>query len=255
MNDLFQFSSRDYLLLEQKRNLLVGELSVNRGEGLGAAFNVGLVLGIKVNLHDSLSISLHPSSLSNNFRGVHDVVQDGLVNSRQCSRTRARSIGLLVTVVRLSENGTLSDDQNVLSREFLFQLTDKFLVDLIDRFQKLEGDIQDDGLASATVDLLGGCDVNVSERSLKLGRSHFKIEKFIGYRLLELIGFLLYKRENLVRRLYSPTIRHTLRVLVRVVEGTWYSVAKEDRRPPNYQPHPQLHGYSNDSNYLHRCSS
>ena len=64
-------------------------------------------------------------------------------------------------------------------------------MDLIDRFQQFEWDVQDDSLATAsTVNLLGSCDVNASKRCLELCGGHLKVEKLIGDGLLELIGFL-----------------------------------------------------------------
>lgn len=89
-------------LLEVKGNLLVGELSIDGSESLGPSFYVCLVLGVKVNLHNSLSISLDPSSLSNNLGGVDNVLKNSILHSRQCSRARTRSTGLLVSVVGLS---------------------------------------------------------------------------------------------------------------------------------------------------------
>ena len=189
-------------LLEVERNLLVCKLSVNSRESLDAALNISLVLRVKEDLDDTLSISLHPSSLSNNFSGVNYVIQDGLVNGSQCSRTWARSGSLLVAVVCLSKNGALCNNQHVLSREFLFQLSNKFLLDLIDGRKKFVGNIQDDGLGATAINLLGSCDVDVSEGGLQLRRGHLKIKKFIGYRLLELIRFLYFKEET-VCEIYS----------------------------------------------------
>jgi len=177
-------------LLEIERNLLVGKLSIDSREGIGATLNIRLVLGIEVNFRVSFSISFHPNSLSNNFRGVDNIVQDSLLNRRQRPRTRSGTGGLMVAVVRLSKNGTLPNDQNMLSRKLLLKLSDKLLVDLLNRLQQLVWHVQDDGLSGTAVDLLRSCDVNVSERGLELCRSHFKIEKLVGHGLLELIRFL-----------------------------------------------------------------
>jgi hypothetical protein len=171
--------------------LLVGELSVNCSEGISPSLNIGLVLGVKVNFHDALAVSLHSGSLANNLGGVHDIVKDGVLDSSQRARTGKGSCRLLVALEGLSEDGALSNNQDMASREFLLQLPDKSLLNLIERFQQFEGDIQDNSLAaSSAVDFLGCCDVEIPEGRLELGGGHLKVEKLLGDGGLELIGFL-----------------------------------------------------------------
>jgi len=171
--------------------VFVGELAVDGSVDVRSSRNIGLVSGIEEDLHESLSVGLHSGALSGDFGGVDNIVQDGILNGGQCSRARTRSAGLLVASISLSENCALSNDHDDLSGEFLFELTDKFLVNLVDRFEQLERNIQDDSSASAsTVDLLCGCDVNASKRGFELGRGHFKVKKLIGNLLLESVGFL-----------------------------------------------------------------
>jgi len=181
-----------FCLLELERNLLVCELSVDSSKSISASLNICLVLGVKVNLNNSLSVKLHSGALSNNLSRIANVLQDGVLDGSQCAGSRAGSTGFLVTVERLAQDGTLSNNQDVTSRKFLFQFTHKSLVDLVDRFQQFEWDVQDDSLASiSTVNLLGGCDVDATKRSLQLCGGHLKIEKLVGNRLLKFIGFLL----------------------------------------------------------------
>ncbi len=180
-----------YLLLKFENNLLVGKLVVYGRVNVGSSLNVGLVSRVKEDLCDSLSIGLHSGSLSGDLGGVDNIVQDSVLDGSQCSGSRTRTAGLLVTGVSLSKNGTLRNEHNDLSGELLFELSDKLLVNLVNRFQQLVRNVKDDGSATiSTVDLLGSCDVNVSERSLELGRSHFEVKELIGNLLLESIGFL-----------------------------------------------------------------
>jgi len=177
-------------LLKFKNNLLVGKLVVYGSIDVGSSLNISLVSWVKVDLCDSLSIGLHSGSLSGDLGGVDNIVQDSVLNGGQCSGARTRSAGLLVTGVSLSEDGALRDEHNDLSGELLLELSDKLLVNLVHGFQQLVRNVEDDGRAAiSTVDLLGSCDVNVSERSLKLGRSHFEVEELIGNLLLESVGF------------------------------------------------------------------
>ena len=178
-------------MLKFEDNLFVGKLAVNGGISVRSSLNVSLVSGVKVDLHDSLSIGLYSGALSGDFGWVDDIVQDSILNGSQCSGTRTRTAGLLVTGVSLSKNGALSDDHNDLSGEFLFELTNKLLVNLVDRFQQLEWNVKNDGgAATSTIDFLRSCDVNVSKRGFELGRGHFKVKKLIGNLLLESVGLL-----------------------------------------------------------------
>lgn len=178
-------------MLKFEDNLLVGKLAVYGSVSVSSSLNVSLVSGVKEDLQDSLSISLHSGALSGDFSGVDNIVQDGVLNGSQCSGTRAGAAGLLVTGISLSEDGALGDEHDDLSGELLLELTDKFLVNLVHRFEQLVWNVKNDGSTSiSTVDLLGGSDVNAAKRSLELGRSHFEVKKLIGNLLLESIGFL-----------------------------------------------------------------
>lgn len=199
-----------YLLLKFKNNLLVGKLVVYGSIDVGSSLNVSLVSGVEVDLCDSLSISLYSGSLSGDLGRVDNIIQDSVLNGSQCSGARARSAGLLVTGISLSEDGALGNEHNDLSRELLLELSDKLLVNLVHGFQKLVRNVEDDGgAATSTVDLLGSCDVNVSERSLELGRSHFEVEELIGNLGLESVRFLLI--EDMV-----PNYKRATKVFMRL---------------------------------------
>ena len=174
---------------------------VNISIGGNPSFYVCLILGIKVNLEDTLSIDLASGPLSSDFSGVDNIVKDGLLNSSQSSGTGSKSLGFVRPGEGFSKDGTLGNNDNLASREFLLELTDKTLLNLVERFEKLVGNVKDDGLtSSSTVNLLCGGDVEVTEGGLEISGSHLKVEKLLGDRSLELIGFLqgsaIQKRTN-----------------------------------------------------------
>jgi hypothetical protein len=172
--------------------LLVGKLSVDSRKGISPSLNIGLVLAIEVYLHDTLSVNLDACALSSNLSGVDKIVQNSLMDGSQCARARAGSTRLLVAVVRLSEDGTLGNQENVTAREFLFQLTDKSLVHRFERFSQFVRNIDKDGRsASAAVNFLSGSDVKIPEGCLELGGGHLKVEKLLSHRGLEFIGLSL----------------------------------------------------------------
>jgi len=77
------------------------------------------------------------------------------------------------------------------SREFLLEFTYKLLLDGIEGLLQLEGNVEDDSLASSsTVNLLGGGDVEPTKGSLELSRGRLETEEFLSYRQFKIIGFL-----------------------------------------------------------------
>jgi len=180
-----------------ERNLLVGELVVYISVSCGSSLNICLVLGVKVYLKDTLSINLAAGPLSANFSRVNNIIKDSILNCSQSTATRAKTRGLVGASEGLSKDGTLSDDDYLLSRVFLLKLTNKTLVDLVESLEKLERYVKDDGLTSScTVNLLSSSDVKITKGRLEIGGGHLEVEKLLCDRCLELIGLCLYQQDQ-----------------------------------------------------------
>jgi hypothetical protein len=177
--------------------LLVGEFSVNGGKGVGLALDIGLILAVQIDLEDTLSVGLDPSSFTDNFSGIADIIKNGVLDLGEGTRSRTWSLGLLVAVVRLSQNGALGNNEDMLSGEFFFELSDQPGVNLLEGHEQFVGDVEDDGLLSITdIDLLSGGDVKVSQRCLEFGGGHFQIQEFLRHLGFELVGFLNKQASN-----------------------------------------------------------
>ena len=61
-----------------------GQLGVYVSEGIDSSLNISLVLGIKVNLKDTLSIKLTTSTLSGDLGGVYNIIKDNDAWCPQC---------------------------------------------------------------------------------------------------------------------------------------------------------------------------
>lgn len=185
----FFLHSLYYSLVEDEGNLLVGELAVDSCVGVGAGLNVGLILGVEVNLDDALAIDLASGALAGDLGGVNNVLEDGILDGGQGAGARAgggRAGGALVGV---AEDGALGDDEDVAAGELLLELADELLVDLVEGLEELVGDVKDDGLlAGSAVDLLGGGDVEVLEGALEVVGGHLEVEDLLGDLELELVG-------------------------------------------------------------------
>jgi hypothetical protein len=175
-----------------ERNLLVGKLVVYISISLDSCLNISLVLGVKIYLKDTLSINLATSPLSFDLGRVDNIVEDSILNSSQGAATRADSLGLVGTSKGLSKDGTLSNDKNLLSREFLLELTNKTSLDLLERLVELVGNVKDDCLTSSrAVYLLCSSDVKITKGGLEVG-GHLKVEKFLCDRSLKFIRLSLF---------------------------------------------------------------
>lgn len=185
-----------------ERDLLVGQLSVDGSVGISASLNVGLVTSIKVNLENTTSINLAAGALSGDLSGVDNILKDSVLDSSQGTGAGTQSLGLLGTSIALSKNVTLGNNDDVTSRELLLQLAYKTSLNLLEGPLKLEGHVDDDGLASSSaVNLLGGGDVKVTEGSLQLSGGHLKVEKLLGDLGLKFIGLLFVRTENQERKI------------------------------------------------------
>jgi hypothetical protein len=126
-----------------------------------------LILRIKVNLKNSLSVNLTTSSLSNNFGWVNNIIKDSILYSSQSTAARANSRSFVGTRERFSKNSTLGDDDNLTSTVLLLQLTYKTNLDLVKAFEEFVRNIKDDGLTSSTaVNLFSGSDVKIAKSGL-----------------------------------------------------------------------------------------
>jgi hypothetical protein len=182
-------------------NLLVGQLAIHGSIRIGTSLHIGLITSIQVHLHNSASIDLATSALTSNFRGVYNILKNGILDSRESARTGAQSLGLLGTSITLSQNVALSDDDDMTSRELLLQLANETGLDLLEGFLEFEWDVYDDSLAArSAVNLLGGGDVQVAKGCLQLGGGHLEVEKFLGNLGLKFIGLLfIYEKEKRYR--------------------------------------------------------
>ena len=110
----------------------------------------------------------------------------------QSARARTGTTGLLATNVSGPQNSALCDDQDVTSRELLFEFSHQSLVHLIEKFAQFVGDVNDNGFASSsTVHFFGSRNVKVTEGSLEFRGCHLKVEKFLSHGGFEFIRFRL----------------------------------------------------------------
>jgi hypothetical protein len=97
---------------------------------------------------------------------------------------------------RLWQDPPLGNEDDMLAGELLLQLADESGLDLLEGLELRHGHEDDDGLLALDFDLLGGRDVELAEVALQV-RVDLEIEQSLRDRLLELIGLLVVRFDNL----------------------------------------------------------
>lgn len=179
--------------VKEESDILVGKLRVYCSICFSSTFYIWLVLVVKVDLHQALSVELESNSLSSDLRGINNIVQDSIVYSSQRTGARARTLGFLIAIVRLPEDGALGHNEYVTTRKFLFQFTNKPLVNFIKTLSLFERCIQKNCFfAASAVDLFSSSDVQIPQRCLEIWGSHLQVKEFLGNGSLEIIWLSLY---------------------------------------------------------------
>jgi len=176
--------------------LLVGELAIHGRKGVRAALDVGLVLGVEINLEDPLSVDLDAGPLPHDLRRIADVVEDGIVDRRQRPGSGAGSLRLLTAIVRLPQDIALGNDEDVPAGKLLLKFPDEPLMNLVERLPKLVWDVQQDRFPAATaVDLFRRSDVQIPERRFQIGGCHLQVEQLLRHGGFEFVRLGLHKFE------------------------------------------------------------
>lgn len=111
---------------ELEVNTTASQFSVNLRVGIESVVNTSLLLLIENNLQDLGAIFLGAETLANDLNWVDEVGKDGVVDSGECSGTRAllslRGTGT-VAALWAGENAARGEDQDMTVRELLLELT------------------------------------------------------------------------------------------------------------------------------------
>ena len=165
-------------LCEFDIHFVVGQFVVNRSHGFQLGGDLVLVERIQEQLDVLLSIQSNSSLLSNQVRGVQDIVEDVLVNLGESSAS-GNLLGS-VSLCSLGDDGSLGNDNHG-PHELLLQMGDDFLTHLSVSLQRPVGDANKESLAEIVVLLLvfnklGTYDQHLSQVAFHLTlRLHFQL--------------------------------------------------------------------------------
>lgn len=134
---------------EIESDIFTSEFFVSRGESVKFVFQSSVIFTVKEDFNHFGTIDTDFSSLANDFSREDQVLEQFFVNRGQSTRTRA---GLFFASVTggFGHDTTLSDDQDVTVREFLFELTDETGLDFVVGFELGDGDEDDNGAFTVT---------------------------------------------------------------------------------------------------------
>merc|ERR1719233_2270031 len=122
---------------------------------------------------------------------TNEIIQDAVVDSLQGAGPGSLLLQLVCLPSGLGQDGSLSDEHNMLSTELLLQLTDQPCLNLLESFQLRNWhEDHDCFLACGALNLLGGGDVQLAQRGLGVSVD-LKVEESLGNLLLNLVWFLI----------------------------------------------------------------
>jgi len=132
-------------------------------------------------------------SLADDLGGVDEVLEDGVVNGGECSRTGSLLSFRAVVSTGFREESPVCHDDDVFSRELLFELANETRVNTVEPLELEVRNEEDDGLLTAgNVHFLRGGYVQVLELGFQFVRAHFEVEQRLGDTLFQCIWLLSF---------------------------------------------------------------
>jgi len=145
---------------------LSGQSFVYSGVSVKFSFDVSLFLLVEEDFVELRIVLPNSSSFSNNFSGVDDILQNLRVDSSESSASGSLEV---VVFGGLGQNLSLSDDHDVFSAKFLFELADETKLDLLEVGKESVGNDDDDHFLSwRNFNLFGRGEVKSMELSTKV---------------------------------------------------------------------------------------
>ena len=120
------------LCRELEGDVLTSQLLIHPSKRFQLVLRLRLLRRIQLHLQQLRTIQSVSLSLSHNLSRVHQILEQTRVHGGQRSRTRSRSRKVCS---RHRANSSVTDENNVLVRELLFQLSHQSLLDLMERLQ------------------------------------------------------------------------------------------------------------------------
>jgi len=168
---------------------LSGQSFINSGESVKFSFNVSLFLLVEEDFVELRIVLPNSGSFSNNFSGVNNVLQNLRVNSSESSASGSFEV---VVFGGLGQNLSLSDDHDVFSAEFLFELADETKLDLLEVGKESVGDDDDNHFLSwRNFNFFGRGEVKSMELSTKVLSVGLDIMESLSNSELECVRFLV----------------------------------------------------------------
>jgi len=131
------------------------------------------LLFVENNLEQLAAILALKHATSNNFDWINEIGHDGLVNSLECTRTRAllRLVGAAaIAALGARENAARSNNEDVSLGEFLLEFTGEALLNLVPGREQRNRHENDNGLASRTdINLASGNELQWPQRAAHVG--------------------------------------------------------------------------------------
>lgn len=166
-----------------------GQLSVHVTVGIQSVVNTASLLLVQNDLEQLAAVLLGAESLADDLDWVHNIAEDGFVDSGQCAGSGSL-LGLCgsasVAALWSREDAALSKEDDVTIGELLLEFTGQALLDLVESLEERNWDKDDDCLlAMANLDLTRRSKLQWSELGLQVCSVALEVVKGLGDLLLE----------------------------------------------------------------------
>jgi hypothetical protein len=172
---------------ELEDDVLAGERLVDLGKGVDTVTcRLGFV--VEVHLEEHGAIGSGSGSLANDFGWEDEIIENVLVDLCEGKLSRSQLLELTGTTGFGSDDSSFGNDEDWLARELLLELLNEgtFLDDLLELGEHRNWDEDHNALLATTdINLLGCCDVDLSEWCLQLLRVDLEVVQGLCDRLLE----------------------------------------------------------------------
>ncbi|GIL70710.1 hypothetical protein Vretifemale_1428, partial [Volvox reticuliferus] len=150
---------------ELEAHVLACEALIDAGKRLQLVLGGVAVLWVQVHLQDLGPIQPVSNPLANNFRWVHEVIQNGVVHRSQGAAAWA---GVCLAIAGGRKDPPVGDDDHVPAAELFLKLPDQALLDLMESLKQAVGNVNNDRLPGTVgdIDLFGGSDIQVTQVAL-----------------------------------------------------------------------------------------
>ena len=185
------------LVLKFEVNVLVGELLVNDLEGLELVLNSLLTLSTEEALDNLALIAGDLGVLANTFARIDQIIKNSLMDSSDGVAVRTEAVELVGTTVGLTEDGSLSNENNRATFELLLEFSGETT---LNHAEALEESVRNEDnnslLVTFNLDFLSSGHLESLKRFREILGLLGNFDNFVGNSNFKIVGSNAFRLSN-----------------------------------------------------------